>query len=70
MEIFYYFTVVKDNPILRNDYERVCRGEPLSVIDTTRYKLEIPTGPSSHQLTTWKSSIDNAYAQYEHQNLR
>lgn len=52
------------------EYERVCRGEFLLAIDTTRYKLETPPVSQKNSVNAWKNVLDNAYAQYEHQYLR
>jgi pre-mRNA-splicing factor SPF27 len=52
------------------EYERVSRGEPLSAIDTKRYKLEMPSSSEREDLGSWKHAVENAYSQCEHQYLR
>ncbi|KAG8932812.1 hypothetical protein FRC03_010266 [Tulasnella sp. 419] len=59
----------KNNPILRAELERVQKQEPLSALDTTRYKLPNPSDPSATE-ADWQAALDNAKAQLEHQKTR
>ncbi|KAH9982214.1 breast carcinoma amplified sequence 2 [Lactifluus volemus] len=58
-----------NNPLLSAELRRVEARKPLIAIDTSRYQL---TSSSSMPSTDegWKSALDGAYAQLEHQRIR
>ena len=39
-------------------------------LDATRYRLDAPPASRRHDLAAWKTSVDNAHSQLEHQYLR
>ena len=39
-------------------------------LDATRYCLDAPPASRRHDLAAWKTSVDNAHSQLEHQYLR
>jgi Breast carcinoma amplified sequence 2 (BCAS2) len=59
----------QNNPLLSAELRRVEARKPLVAIDTSRYQL---TSSSSMPSTDegWKSALDGAYAQLEHQRIR
>ncbi|KAF9056632.1 Pre-mRNA-splicing factor SPF27 [Panaeolus papilionaceus] len=62
-------TLFSDNPLLQAEMKRVAAGQSLPPLDKTRYTLPEPTStPSTPE--EWKSSLDNAYAQLQHQKIR
>lgn len=63
------FILMQDNPLLQAEMKRVAAGQSLPPLDKTRYTLPEPTStPSTPE--EWKSSLDNAYAQLQHQKIR
>jgi pre-mRNA-splicing factor SPF27 len=57
------------NPLLAAELERVGARQPLAAIDTSRYQLTLSSAtPSSDE--GWKSALDGAYTQLEHQRIR
>ncbi|KAI0252636.1 breast carcinoma amplified sequence 2 [Lactifluus subvellereus] len=57
-----------NNPLLAAELGRVAARQPLAAIDTSRYQLTSSSTPSSHE--EWKSALDGAYVQLEHQRIR
>ena len=60
---------LKENPLLNAELDRVSSHKPLEVLDVARYQLPEPD-PSNSSEEEWKSSLQNAKAQLEHQILR
>jgi Breast carcinoma amplified sequence 2 (BCAS2) len=59
----------QNNPLLSAELQRVEARKPLVAIDTSRYQLTSSLSmPSTDE--GWKSSLDGAYAQLEHQRIR
>ncbi len=59
----------QNNPLLAAELGRVGARKPLTAIDTSRYQLASSSAtPSSDE--EWKSALDNAHAQLEHQRIR
>ncbi len=56
--------------MLRAEYERVSRGEPMQQIDVMRYRLDPPPPAKRNDIAAWKAALDNAHAQLEHQYNR
>lgn len=52
------------------ELERVERGEPLPPLDTTRHQLPAPEDQANATEEEWKTSLQNAKAQLEHQRRR
>ncbi|KAI9512342.1 breast carcinoma amplified sequence 2 [Russula earlei] len=58
-----------NSPLLTAELERVGANQPLVAIDTSRYQLtQSSATPSSDE--EWKSALDGACAQLEHQRIR
>jgi len=58
-----------NNPLLAAELERVGARQPLAAIDTSRYQLTLSSVTPSNE-EEWKSALDGAYAQLEHQRIR
>ena len=50
--------------------ERLKRGEPMTRVDITRYKVEAPPPSKKNDPEAWNTAVKNAQAQLEHQYLR
>jgi hypothetical protein len=60
---------LQNNPLLAAELRRAEARQPLAAIDTSRYQLTLPSStPSTDE--EWKSALDGAYAQLEHQRIR
>ncbi|KAH9487120.1 Pre-mRNA-splicing factor SPF27 [Psilocybe cubensis] len=62
-------TLFADNPLLRAELERVAANKPFPQLDTLRYTLPSPSSTPASD-AEWKSALDNAHAQLQHQRLR
>lgn len=60
---------IQKNPLLAAEMARVEAQQPLAAIDNLRYQLPSPTSNDA-TVKDWKASLQNAYAQLEHQHLR
>lgn len=58
------------HPLLQQEYERVKSSQPLQPLDTSRYRLDPPPQARRNDYSAWRSALDNAHAQLEHQLLR
>mmetsp|Transcript_19379 Transcript_19379/g.41933 ORF Transcript_19379/g.41933 Transcript_19379/m.41933 type:complete len:260 (+) Transcript_19379:104-883(+) len=63
-------STLKDHPLLVAEMERIKKREPLPPLDTSRYRLDPPPQSRRHDPSAWKSAVDNAAAQLEHQTNR
>jgi hypothetical protein len=54
---------------MRSNY-RVKSGQPMTPLDTSRYRLDPPGPTKRNDFNAWKSALDNAHSQLEHQYLR
>eukprot|EP00200_Dunaliella_tertiolecta_P003457 CAMPEP_0202339624 /NCGR_PEP_ID=MMETSP1126-20121109/1407_1 /ASSEMBLY_ACC=CAM_ASM_000457 /TAXON_ID=3047 /ORGANISM="Dunaliella tertiolecta, Strain CCMP1320" /LENGTH=305 /DNA_ID=CAMNT_0048930203 /DNA_START=757 /DNA_END=1674 /DNA_ORIENTATION=+ len=59
-----------EHPLLAAEYERVKAKQPMKPLDTSRYRLDTPVASKQNDPGSWRSSLDNAHAQLEHQYLR
>ncbi|KAG6845643.1 hypothetical protein H0H87_005850 [Tephrocybe sp. NHM501043] len=63
------FELFSKNPLLRAELDRVETHQPFPPLDTIRYQLPAPlSSPGTDE--EWKSAVQNARAQLEHQKLR
>ena len=60
---------LQNNPLLAAELGRVGARQPLTAIDTSRYQLTPSSAPPSSD-EEWKTALDGAYAQLEHQRIR
>ncbi|KAF5842863.1 breast carcinoma amplified sequence 2-domain-containing protein [Dunaliella salina] len=59
-----------EHPLLAAEYERVKAKQPMKPLDTSRYRLDTPVASKQNDPGSWRSCLDNAHAQLEHQYLR
>ncbi|TFK41351.1 Pre-mRNA-splicing factor SPF27 [Crucibulum laeve] len=58
-----------NNPLLKQELDRVETGQSFPTLDTIRYQLPAPTStPGTDK--EWQDAINNARAQLEHQRIR
>ena len=62
-------TVLKNNPLLAAEMERIEKHEPFPPLDTTRYQLPTPISATPTE-EEWKRAGRNAKAQLEHFKIR
>lgn len=56
--------------ILETEYARVEAGEKMASMDTKRYNLDAPPAAKRNDYAAWRSALDNAHSQLEHQYNR
>ena len=56
--------------LVQQEIERIERGEELPSISMDRYRLPQPSTEQQGSETAWRSALDNAHAQLEHQHSR
>ena len=59
-----------NNPLLQSEWMRVCDGQPMPKMDTSRYQLEAPPVDQQSDPAAWQRAVQNAQAQLEHQATR
>lgn len=62
--------LLQGHPVLKADYERVRAGQPMAGLDIARYRLDEPPLNRRNDVAAWKSAVDNAHSQLEHQYNR
>ena len=60
----------EDHPLLHAEWLRVCDGQPMSKLDTSRYQLDPPPVHMQKDPAAWQRAVNNAQAQLEHQATR
>ncbi len=58
------------HPLLKEEYARVRAGQPKPEMDTTRYRLDPPPLNRHNDISAWRSALENAHSQLEHQYNR
>jgi len=56
--------------VLRQEMARIEEGRPLAGINTDRYKVDQPVGPSAEDHVAWRKSAENVQMQLEYNRLR
>lgn len=62
--------IFPNNPMLAAEYDRVKQQLPMPPLDAVRFRLEPPPLSRRNDYNAWRSTVDNAHAQLEHQYLR
>mmetsp|Transcript_4292 Transcript_4292/g.6602 ORF Transcript_4292/g.6602 Transcript_4292/m.6602 type:complete len:209 (-) Transcript_4292:33-659(-) len=60
----------KESIFVQTELERIKAGQPMAVLDTSRYQIEQPPPNKKNDIQAWKQCVANAQAQLEHQHLR
>ncbi|KAJ3240294.1 hypothetical protein HDU81_004209 [Chytriomyces hyalinus] len=63
-------SLFENSPALKSLLASVSNGVSTSAIDTSRFRLEPPPASEKHSEEAWKTAVDNAHAQLEHQQNR
>ena len=56
--------------MLKAELERVRSGLPMAGLDIARYRLDEPSLNRRNDSAAWRSALDNAHSQLEHQYNR
>lgn len=56
--------------ILKEEWERLKKKEPLNVLDISRYELKGPGDDENESVEAWQAAVDNTKAQLESQAVR
>jgi pre-mRNA-splicing factor SPF27 len=57
-----------ETEMMKNEFHRLESGARLETMNTKRYELPAPTNLS--EIQAWQESVDNSFAQLEHQTIR
>ncbi len=63
-------TALQGHPVLKAELERVRSGLPMAGLDIARYRLDEPSLNRRNDMAAWRSALDNAHSQLEHQYNR
>mmetsp|Transcript_17542 Transcript_17542/g.30100 ORF Transcript_17542/g.30100 Transcript_17542/m.30100 type:complete len:311 (+) Transcript_17542:63-995(+) len=58
------------HPVLQHEYDRTKAKESMQPLATDRYRLDRPSQSRTNDVNAWKSSVENAHSQLEHQYNR
>ena len=61
---------LQGHPVLKAELERVRSGLPMAGLDIARYRLDEPSLSKRNDMAAWRSALDNAHSQLEHQYNR
>ena len=61
---------LQGHPVLKAELERVRSGLPMAGLDIARYRLDEPSLNRRNDMAAWRSALDNAHSQLEHQYNR
>lgn len=59
-----------ETPILKKEFERISKRQPMDLLSMKRYELPQPTANQKHDITSWTEAVENSMAQLEHQAER
>eukprot|EP01102_Stenamoeba_stenopodia_P011094 TRINITY_DN3393_c0_g1_i1.p1 TRINITY_DN3393_c0_g1~~TRINITY_DN3393_c0_g1_i1.p1 ORF type:complete len:263 (-),score=60.99 TRINITY_DN3393_c0_g1_i1:114-848(-) len=63
----------EDSVFLKEEFERMQRGEKLKPLDTSRYTIQAPktsAKPTPTDVESWRQALGNAESQLEHQSIK
>lgn len=59
-----------ETEIMKHEFERMQNRVPMEVLSMKRYELPPPASGKLNDLAAWNESVENSYAQLEHQATR
>ncbi|XP_065197978.1 pre-mRNA-splicing factor SPF27-like [Sycon ciliatum] len=57
-------------PVLRAEFERIRKAQPMDILSFKRYELPPPLAGQKNDMSAWMDSVNNSSAQLQHQSLR
>lgn len=59
-----------ETDLMRNEFQRIEGGLRMETMNTKRYELPAPSAGKLSEIQAWQESVDNSFAQLEHQSIR
>jgi pre-mRNA-splicing factor SPF27 len=59
-----------ETELMKNEFQRIEGGVRLESMNTKRYELPAPPTGKMSEIQAWQESVDNSFAQLEHQAIR
>lgn len=63
-------TLAFETELMRNEFSRIEGGMRMETMNTKRYELPGPPAGKLSEIQAWQESVDNSFAQLEHQSVR
>lgn len=59
-----------ETDLMRSEFQRIESGQRIETMNTKRYELPTPPPGKLGEIQAWQESVDNSFAQLEHQSIR
>lgn len=59
-----------ETDLMKNEFQRIEGGLRMETMNTKRYELPAPPAGKLSEIQAWQESVDNSFAQLEHQSIR
>jgi pre-mRNA-splicing factor SPF27 len=59
-----------ETELMRSEFQRIEGGMRMETMNTKRYELPGPPAGKLSEIQAWQESVDNSFAQLEHQSIR
>lgn len=63
-------TAAFETELMKNEFQRLEGGLHMETMNTKRYELPAPPTGKLGEIQAWQESVDNSFAQLEHQSIR
>lgn len=63
-------TAAFETDLMKNEFTRIESGQRIETMNTKRYELPTPPQGKLGEIQAWQESVDNSFAQLEHQSIR
>lgn len=63
-------TAMYETDLMKNEFQRIESGLRIENMNTKRYELPAPATGKLGEIQAWQESVDNSFAQLEHQSIR
>lgn len=63
-------TAAFETELMKNEFHRIESGVRMETMNTKRYELPAPGTGKLSEIQAWQESVDNSFAQLEHQSIR